>query len=196
MKGARDLEGRVMGFEDEMANGVVKWFNPAKGFGFIQPDDGGPDIFVHIAAVERSGLAGLDEGMIVAYELEQDRRSGKMSAGQIEVLGEAPPTQRRAPPPRSGGFGDSEPRSVSAGGSGSGVVKWFNTTKGFGFIQPDNGGADVFVHISAVERAGLRGLNEGQMVEFDLEQDRRTGKASAGNLRVTGEGARAPRPPR
>jgi CspA family cold shock protein len=187
-----------MGFEDEMANGVVKWFNPAKGFGFIQPDDGGPDIFVHIAAVERSGLAGLDEGMIVAYELEQDRRSGKMSAGQIEVLGEAPPSQRRAPPPRSGGFGDSE-RSVSVGGAGSGVVKWFNTTKGFGFIQPDNGGADVFVHISAVERAGLRGLNEGQLVEYDLEQDRRTGKASAGNLRVTGDGdarSRAPRPPR
>ena len=81
----------------------------------------------------------------------------------------------------------------------SGTVKWFNSQKGFGFIQPDDGGADVFVHISAVERAGLRSLNEGQQVEYDLEQDRRTGKASAGNLRVSGEGSarpRAPRPPR
>ncbi len=182
-----------------MANGVVKWFNPAKGFGFIQPDDGGPDIFVHIAAVERSGLAGLDEGMIVSYELEQDRRSGKMSAGQIEVLGEAPAAQRRAPPQRSSFGGGDEPRSVATGGAGSGVVKWFNTTKGFGFIQPDGGGADVFVHISAVERAGLRSLNEGQAVSYDLEQDRRTGKASAANLRVSGGGGGgggAPRGPR
>ena len=180
-----------------MANGVVKWFNPAKGFGFIQPDDGGQDVFVHIAAVERSGLAGLNEGMIVTYELEQDRRSGKMSAGQIEVVGEAPTAPRR---PQRAAYADDH-RPVSSGGSGSGVVKWFNTTKGFGFIQPDGGGADVFVHISAVERAGLRGLNEGQLVAFDLEQDRRTGKSSAGNLRVTGEGdaparPRGPRPAR
>ncbi len=62
------------------------------------------------------------------------------------------------------------------------TVKWFNTTKGYGFIQPDDGGADVFVHISAVERAGLRSLNEGQKVNYDLEQDRRSGKMAAGNL--------------
>jgi CspA family cold shock protein len=68
----------------------------------------------------------------------------------------------------------------------SGTVKWFNTAKGFGFIQPDDGGSDVFVHISAVEQAGLRGLNEGQTVAYDLEQDRRSGKTSATNLRVTG----------
>ncbi|HVI34109.1 cold-shock protein [Phenylobacterium sp.] len=71
-------------------------------------------------------------------------------------------------------------------GSGDGTVKWFNPTKGFGFIQPNDGGQDVFVHISAVEQAGLRGLNEGQTVSYDLEQDRRSGKTSATNLRVTG----------
>jgi CspA family cold shock protein len=65
----------------------------------------------------------------------------------------------------------------------TGTVKWFNSAKGFGFIQPDDGGKDVFVHISAVERAGWSGLVEGQKVTFDLEQDRRTGKTSAGNLR-------------
>ncbi len=65
-----------------------------------------------------------------------------------------------------------------------GTVKWFNATKGFGFIQPDDGGNDVFVHISAVERAGMHGLNEGQKVSFDVLADRRTGKSSAGNLRA------------
>jgi CspA family cold shock protein len=63
-----------------------------------------------------------------------------------------------------------------------GTVKWFNATKGFGFIQPDEGGADVFVHISAVERAGLGSLNEGQKVSFELERDKRSGKMSAGQL--------------
>ena len=66
----------------------------------------------------------------------------------------------------------------------TGTVKWFNETKGFGFIQPDDGGKDVFVHISAVERAGLRGLAEGQKVNYELETDRRTGRESAGNLQV------------
>jgi cold shock protein len=63
-----------------------------------------------------------------------------------------------------------------------GTVKWFNSQKGFGFIQPDDGGKDVFVHISALERAGLRGLNEGQKVSFDVVTER--GKSSAGNLRT------------
>jgi CspA family cold shock protein len=65
-----------------------------------------------------------------------------------------------------------------------GTVKWFNATKGFGFIQPDNGGADVFVHISAVERAGMLTLAEGQKIQFDLVLDNKSGKTSAGNLQA------------
>jgi CspA family cold shock protein len=65
-----------------------------------------------------------------------------------------------------------------------GTVKWFNGTKGFGFIQPAEGGPDVFVHISALERAGLRGLSEGQKVTFDIVADRRTGKSNADNLKT------------
>ena len=65
-----------------------------------------------------------------------------------------------------------------------GTVKWFNATKGFGFIQPDDGSKDVFVHISAVERAGFNDLHEGQKVTYDIVADRRTGKSSADNLKV------------
>ncbi|MFS8147522.1 cold-shock protein [Rhizobium sp. R635] len=66
----------------------------------------------------------------------------------------------------------------------SGVVKWFNGTKGYGFIQPDDGSTDVFVHISAVERAGMRELTEGQKVSYDLVRDKRSGKNSADNLQA------------
>jgi len=177
-----------------MPSGTVKFFNGAKGFGFIAPDDGGGDIFVHVSAVERSGLNGLNEGDQVSFETEQDRRSGKPAAVNLQVTGFG------APAPRSGGFErrdhDGPRRSPGGGGGGggaharepagegSGVVKWFNSTKGFGFIQPNGGGGDVFVHISAVERAGLSSLAEGQAVAYDLEQDRRTGKTSATNLRL------------
>jgi cold shock protein len=66
-----------------MATGTVKWFNGQKGYGFIQPDAGGPDIFVHITAVERSGLGQLNEGQKIGYELVQDKRTGKSSAGNL-----------------------------------------------------------------------------------------------------------------
>ena len=69
-----------------MATGTVKWFNTAKGFGFIQPDAGGPDVFVHISAVERSGLGSLHENQQIAYEVERDQRSGKSSAGQLRAV--------------------------------------------------------------------------------------------------------------
>ncbi len=69
-----------------MQTGVVKWFNATKGFGFIQPDAGGADVFVHISAVERAGMASLAEGQRIGFELERDRRSGKMSAGQLQAV--------------------------------------------------------------------------------------------------------------
>jgi cold shock protein len=68
-----------------MTTGTVKWFNGQKGFGFIQPDEGGSDVFVHISAVERAGLGTLHEGQKISYELERDSRSGKMSAAQLQA---------------------------------------------------------------------------------------------------------------
>jgi CspA family cold shock protein len=69
-----------------MATGTVKWFNGTKGFGFIQPDDGGADVFVHISAVERAGLGSLNEGQKLSFELERDRRSGKTAAAQLQAI--------------------------------------------------------------------------------------------------------------
>ena len=69
-----------------MTTGTVKWFNSTKGFGFIQPDDGGADVFVHISAVERAGMATLHEGQKLSFELERDQRSGKNSAGQLQAV--------------------------------------------------------------------------------------------------------------
>ena len=66
--------------------------------------------------------------------------------------------------------------------SSTGTVKWFNSEKGYGFIEPDEGGKDVFVHISAVERAGLRSLSDGQKISFEIVQDRRSGKSAADNI--------------
>lgn len=191
-----------------MASGTVKFFNEAKGFGFITPDDGGSDIFVHVSALGRSGLDTLNTGDQVSYEVEQDRRSGKLAAVELKVTGQAPPGfggggGRRDDRPRGGfdrgGGGGGFDRGGGGGrfgrpsgprprrevtGSGSGVVKWFNSAKGFGFIQPDGGGEDIFVHVSAVERAGLHGLNEGQPIAYDLEMDPRSGKSAATNLRL------------
>ena len=69
-----------------MSTGTVKWFNAQKGYGFIQPDDGGKDVFVHISAVERAGMSNLNEGQKLSYELAQDRRSGKTSADQLRAI--------------------------------------------------------------------------------------------------------------
>ncbi len=69
-----------------MATGTVKWFNSTKGYGFIQPEDGTQDVFVHISAVERAGLSGLNDGQKIGYEIVQDRRSGKSSADNLQAL--------------------------------------------------------------------------------------------------------------
>ena len=149
--------------------GVVKFFNAQKGFGFIQREDGGEDVFVHISAVEKAGLSGLAEGQTLEFTLVD--RGGKVSASDIQIDGDVIPVQA-APAP---------PKRESTGERTSGTVKFFNAQKGFGFITRDDGQADAFVHISAVERSGLSGLDEGDQIEFDVEIDRR-GKYSAVNL--------------
>jgi len=168
--------------------GVVKFFNAQKGFGFIVRDDGGEDVFVHISAVEQAGLSGLADGQPLGFTLVE--RGGKVSATDLVIDGEPLPVTDRAPPrdrpTGGGGFGGDRggaPQRQLTGETSSGTVKFFNAMKGFGFIQRDDGQPDAFVHISAVERAGMSSLNEGDRLTFDIEVDRR-GKFAAVNLQA------------
>ena len=159
--------------------GVVKFFNPQKGFGFIVRDDGGEDVFVHISAVEQAGLSDLADGQPLEFTLVD--RGGRVSATNIVIDGEPMAVERGGGGDRGERSGGGNSRELT-GESSSGTVKFFNSMKGFGFIQRDDGQPDAFVHISAVERAGLHSINEGDRFEFDLEVDRR-GKYAAVNLK-------------
>jgi CspA family cold shock protein len=159
------------------AKGVVKFFNGQKGFGFIVRDYGGEDVFVHISAVEQAGLTGLAEGQPLDFTLVD--RGGRVSATDLKIEGDPLPVEDRGPPRDRAGGG--APQRELTGEKASGTVKFFNATKGFGFITRDDGQPDAFVHISAVERAGMISLNEGDRISFELEVDRR-GKTAAVNL--------------
>jgi CspA family cold shock protein len=162
--------------------GTVKFFNGQKGFGFIVRDDGGEDVFVHISAVEQAGLTGLADNQTLEFTLVD--RGGRVSATNLKLVGEIlPVTEGRAPAAGGpGGPGSAGgPQRQLTGEKASGTVKFFNAMKGFGFIQRDDGQPDAFVHISAVERAGMTTLNEGDRLQFELEVDRR-GKYAAVNL--------------
>ena len=157
--------------------GIVKFFNPQKGFGFIVRDDGGEDVFVHISAVEQASLTDLADGQPLEFTLVD--RGGRISATNLRIDGEPMAVVRTGAPPArddaAGGFGGGDragPQRQLTGEKSQGTVKFFNAMKGFGFISRDDGQPDAFVHISAVERAGLPTINEG---------DRR-GKYAAVNL--------------
>jgi CspA family cold shock protein len=154
----------------------VKFFNPQKGFGFIVRDDGGEDVFVHISAVEQAGLTDLADGQPLEFTLVD--RGGRISATNLRIEGEPMPVERSG---GSAGGDRGGPQRQLTGEKASGTVKFFNSMKGFGFIQRDDGQPDAFVHISAVERAGIPTLNEGDRLEFEIEVDRR-GKYAAVNL--------------
>ncbi|PZA23351.1 hypothetical protein DMO24_00200, partial [Modestobacter versicolor] len=158
-----------------MPQGTVKWFNAEKGFGFIEPDDGGQDVFAHFSAIaDDGGYRSLDEGQRVEYTASPGDRG--MQADSIQPLGGG-----GRPPAREQRGHRDDPRQVRAprapqrgGGGSEGTVRWFNAEKGFGFIEPDEGGDDVFVHFSAiVDDGGYRSLEEGQRVEYTASPGQR-----------------------
>jgi CspA family cold shock protein len=153
---------------------TVKWYNPSKGFGFVTPDDGSPDVFLHVSVVEQAGLQSLNEGSIILCDLADGQKGAQVSTiHSVEASsapaqhGGRPATGSRYPRQSVSDYDDYGYESKpSRRGTVEGTVKWFNPDKGFGFIVPDQGGKDVFVHIRAVERAGLSTLRDNQRVRF------------------------------
>ena len=155
----------------------VKWFNAEKGFGFVELTDGSGEAFLHISAVERAGHTALESGTTLVVKTGQGQRGPQVT----EVLSvDASTAQPEAPrASRSGGFSGA-PRSpgglrgqgravdLSTAREGSGTVKWYNAEKGFGFIASDDGGKDLFVHRSVLERSGARDLPEGMRVRVKI----------------------------
>ncbi len=156
------------------AKATVKWYNAEKGFGFVEMADGSGDVFLHANSLQNAGFQAVTPGSVLKV------RAGHIHKGRpVDQVNSV--TEGDAPPPRSGGgFGGGfdrprAPRAPRQQATGpavemTGVVKWYNATKGFGFISPENGGKDVFVHATALEAAGISPLQEGQAVKMNVVQ--------------------------
>jgi CspA family cold shock protein len=147
----------------------VKWFNPEKGFGFVELSDGSGDAFLHGSVLAQSGIDALQQG----ETLEVRVGPGHKGPHVTEVLSVDPSSAKPSTPRRSS-FGAATSSGPSAEAvEETGTVKWFNTEKGFGFIARDSGAEDIFVHISAVERSGLTALGEGDRVIVNIAEGRK-----------------------
>jgi cold shock protein len=153
--------------EGPEVDAVVKWFNGQKGFGFVELGDGSGDAFLHVAVLQQSGRQSVLPGSKMRVATAQGPK-GRQVARVISV-DESTATEAPRRPPREGGGGGGfsrGPRDLSSAVEMTGTVKWFNTDKGFGFIAPEGGGKDVFIHISVLGRSGIAGLAEGQQVSM------------------------------
>jgi CspA family cold shock protein len=162
-----DLPRDTSPVEGPTSEATVKWFNPEKGFGFAELADGSGDAFIHVAAVQAAGLETIQPGAKLKVMVGQGAKGPQITRLlEVDDSGVAPAPARR---PAHGAAGPSR-RTVdpSTAVDMVGTVKWFNTEKGFGFIACDDGGKDVFLHISVLERSGLANLAEGQRVSMGV----------------------------
>ncbi len=157
-------------------SGKIKWFNRSKGFGFIVPNDGSGDVFLPLSVLERSGYAEAPDGASITFEWVQGPKG--RAASQILELDTAtaaahPPHDTRAPRRER----DEAPAGPTE--SVDGVVKWYDPARGFGFVLPNDGGKDIFVHVTALRRAGIEELQPGQAVRMQVAQARRGREAAS-----------------
>ena len=131
-----------------MSLGIVRWFDPSRGFGIIDRHDSSGSVLVHISDMSASQLPTLTKDQVVSFETET-RRGRKVAVGLTVIAALSPPETIEE----------------------TGRVKWFDADKQYGFIIPDNGGKEVFVHMSAVERAGLKSLEKGAPIKFSPAHD-------------------------
>lgn len=154
---------------------TVKWFNSSKGFGFVAPADGSPDAFLHISALERAGLSEVAEGTTIVCDLGQGNRGPQVvTVHEVDASTATAAPRSSAPPRGMGGDYDRGPSETVEG-----VVKFFSAEKGFGFVAVDEGGKDVFVHIKALERSGIRSLETGQRVRVTTTQGQKGPQADS-----------------
>ncbi|MGQ9369559.1 cold-shock protein [Azospirillum sp. ST 5-10] len=148
---------------------TVKWFNPTKGFGFVTPDDGSPDAFLHSTVLQFAGHDALPDGATIVCDLSRGPKGPQVANIHSVDLSTATASPRpaRSSTGSAGGW-DRAPSGPTE--TVDGTVKWFNVTKGFGFIAPSTGGKDIFVHIRALERCGINGLSDGEQVRVTVRQ--------------------------
>ena len=155
--------------EGPVVDATVKWFNPEKGFGFAELSDGTGDAFLHIGVLQAAGKETVPPGSKLKVHVGQGQK-GRQITHVLEVDESAASEYRRPPRPGGPGGGGSRPQRFAPDPSTavdlSGTVKWFNGEKGFGFVTVADGGKDVFLHISVLERAQLTHLAEGQRVSM------------------------------
>jgi CspA family cold shock protein len=159
----------------------VKWFNAEKGFGFVELEGGGGDAFLHISVLSRAGYQTVSPGATLRVSVSPGQK-GPQIAEVVSV------DESTATPGGGGGGGHGagygggfdrprssprQPVDPSTAVEMRGTVKWFNAEKGFGFVMPDGGGKDVFVHISALNRGGMSGLEPNQTVKMQVADGRR-----------------------
>ncbi len=165
--------------------GKIKWFNRSKGFGFIIPNDGSGDVFLPLSALERSGHSEAPDGAAIVFEWTQGPK-GRAVAQVLEIdASTATPRAPRENRFRGGGGGSGGGRNDAyeeASGpteSLDGVVKWYDPARGFGFILPNDGSKDIFVHVTALRRSGIEMLEPGQPVRMMVAQARRGREAAS-----------------
>jgi CspA family cold shock protein len=158
---------------------IVKWFTPDKGFGFVELADGSGDAFLHVAVLQAAGHDAVDPQTKLSVQLGQGQKGRQVTAVlSVDTSASGAPRvpSRRSPRPPSESRGRPDPATAV---EVEGTVKWFNPDKGFGFAVCDDGGNDVFLHISIVERAGLRGLDEGQRLSMKVVKTQKGREATA-----------------